>query len=97
MARLREAARPMATVEIYTTMFCPYCVRARGLLRKKGVAFTEIDILEEPGRREEMIRRADGRRTVPQIFIDGEGVGGCDDLFALERAGALDAMLGRRE
>ena len=87
----------MATVEIYTTMFCPYCVRARGLLRKKGVAFTEIDILEEPARREEMMRRADGRRTVPQIFIDGEGIGGCDELLALERAGALDAMLGRQE
>lgn len=83
----------MAQVEIYTTMFCPYCARARALLEKKGVAFTEIDILEQPNRRSEMIERANGGRTVPQIFIDGEHIGGCDDLVALDRAGGLDTKL----
>jgi glutaredoxin 3 len=87
----------MAEVEIYTTMFCPYCARAKSLLRTKAVAFTEIDLLEEPGRREEMIARSAGRRTVPQIFIDGEAIGGCDELYALERAGKLDARLARRK
>jgi glutaredoxin 3 len=84
----------MAEVEMYTTMFCPYCSRARALLHKKGVAFAEIDIAEEPARRAEMIGRAGGRATVPQIFIDGEHVGGCDDLVALDRAGKLDPKLG---
>jgi glutaredoxin 3 len=84
----------MAEVEIYTTMFCPYCTRARALLRNKGVAFAEIDIGEEPERRAEMIRRAGGRTTVPQIFINGDHVGGCDDLIALDRAGELDPKLG---
>ena len=84
----------MAEVEIYTTMFCPYCSRARALLQRKGVDFTEIDIIEEPRRRDEMIRRAGGRATVPQIFIDGEHIGGCDDMVALDRAGQLDAKLG---
>ncbi len=83
----------MAEVEIYTMMFCPYCARAKSLLSKKGVEFTEIDILEEPARREEMIARSEGRHTVPQIFIDGEGIGGCEELYALEGAGALDAKL----
>ena len=85
----------MPQVEIYTTMFCPYCARARALLERKGVDYTEIDIIEEPQRRDEMIRRAEGRTSVPQIFIDGEHIGGCDDLYALDRAGALDARLGR--
>lgn len=84
----------MAEVEMYTTMFCPYCTRARALLQKKGVAFLDIDIAEEPARRTEMIHRAGGRRTVPQIFIDGEHIGGCDDLVALDRAGKLDPKLG---
>ena len=78
---------------MYTTMFCPYCSRARALLQKKGVGFVDIDIAEEPGRRAEMIERAGGRSTVPQIFINGEHVGGCDDLVALDRAGKLDAKL----
>ncbi len=86
----------MAQVEMYTTMFCPYCSRARALLRSKGVEFADVDIAEEPGRRSEMIRRAGGRTTVPQIFIDGEHVGGCDDLVALDRAGKLDVKLGIR-
>ena len=84
----------MAKVEIYSTMFCPYCARARALLQHKGVAFTEIDLIEEPRRRDEMIKRAHGGRTVPQIFIDGEYIGGCDDMMALERAGKLDPKLG---
>ncbi len=86
----------MAEVEMYTTMFCPYCTRARALLQKKGVAFVDIDIAEQPARRAEMIERAGGRRTVPQIFINGEHIGGCDDLVALDRAGKLDPKLGHR-
>jgi len=84
----------MAQVELYTTMWCPYCSRARALLERKGVAYTNIDLDEEPDRRDEMIRRAGGRRTVPQIFIDGEHIGGCDDIVALDRAGRLDPKLG---
>jgi glutaredoxin 3 len=84
----------MAEVEMYTTMFCPYCSRARALLHKKGVAFLDIDVADEPERRTEMVRRAGGRATVPQIFINGEHIGGCDDLVALDRAGELDPKLG---
>jgi len=84
----------MAMVELYTTPFCPYCTRARALLERKGVAFTDIDITEEPTRRAEMIRRAGGRTSVPQIFIDGEHIGGSDELVALDRSGDLDAKLG---
>jgi glutaredoxin 3 len=84
----------MPKIEIYSTMFCPYCARAKSLLSKKGVKFENIDIIEEPDRRAEMIQRANGRTTVPQIFIDGEHVGGSDELAALDRAGKLDAKLG---
>jgi glutaredoxin 3 len=84
----------MAVVELYTTMFCPFCIRARILLERKGVAYSEIDIIGEPERRDEMIRRAGGRTSVPQIFINGEHIGGSDELVALDRAGALDAKLG---
>jgi glutaredoxin 3 len=84
----------MAVVELYTTMFCPFCTRARILLERKGVAYSEIDIIGEPERRDEMIRRAGGRTSVPQIFINGEHIGGSDELVALDRAGALDAKLG---
>jgi glutaredoxin 3 len=87
-------AAAMAEVEMYMTMFCPYCSRARALLQQKGVGFVEIDIAEEPERRAEIIERAGGRRTVPQIFINGEHIGGCDDLVALDRAGRLDPKLG---
>ncbi len=83
----------MAKVEIYTTPFCPYCWRAKRLLQRKGVAFTEIDLWHEPDRRAEMLARAEGRHTVPQIFIDGAAIGGCDELRALEAAGELDALL----
>jgi len=81
-------------VEIYSTPFCGYCARAKALLERKGVAFETIDLYEHPDRRGEMIERAGGRSTVPQIFIDGEHVGGSDDLYALDRAGGLDARLG---
>jgi len=84
----------MAEVELYTTPFCPYCTRARALLDRKGVAFTDIDITEESGRRAEMIQRAGGRTSVPQIFIDGEHIGGSDELVALDLAGELDTKLG---
>ncbi len=83
----------MATVEIYTSPMCPYCFRAKRLLKNKGVAFVEIDLWQFPGRRDEMIARADGRRTVPQIFVDGRGLGGSDELHALDRAGGLDPLL----
>jgi glutaredoxin 3 len=84
----------MVDVEIYATNWCPFCTRARMLLRRKGVAFVEIDIDQEPQRRKEMIQRTGGRTSVPQIFIDGELVGGSDDLAALDAAGKLDAKLG---
>jgi glutaredoxin 3 len=92
--RAIEVVQAVAQVEVYTTKWCPYCTRARTLLRRKGVSFVDIDIDEEPGRRAEMIRRAGGRTSVPQIFIDGEHIGGSDDLVALDRAGGLDAKLG---
>ncbi len=84
----------MANVEIYTGMMCGYCVAAKRLLKKKGVEFTEIDVTWKPGKRAEMMERAKGRHSVPQIFIDNELVGGCDDLYALDAAGKLDAKLG---
>ncbi len=83
----------MAKVEIYTSPFCGFCHRAKQLLTRKGVDFTEIDVLFHPARKKEMIARAGGRRTVPQIFIDGAPIGGCDELYALEEAGKLDDML----
>jgi glutaredoxin 3 len=85
----------MAHVEIYTRVFCGYCVRAKGLLDAKGAAYDEIDITLDGARRAEMIARAGGRSTVPQIFIDGAHVGGCDDLHALDAAGRLDPLLGK--
>lgn len=84
----------MAKVEIYTTMWCGYCARARGLLQKKGVAFDDIDIEADGAKRDEMIQRTKGRTSVPQIFIDGVHVGGSDDLAALDRAGKLNPLLG---
>jgi glutaredoxin 3 len=83
----------MPKVEIYTKMFCPYCVRAKRLLGQKGVDFEEHDISLGGPRRAEMIQRANGRTTVPQIFIGDTHVGGSDDLAALERAGKLDPLL----
>lgn len=83
----------MAQVTIYTKAYCPYCVRAKALLCQKGVQFDEIKIDEQPELRPAMIERANGRTTVPQIFIGDTHVGGCDDLFALENAGTLNSML----
>lgn len=83
----------MKPVEIYTSPFCGYCHAAKRLLAAKGVVFSEVDVMQEPERRAEMVQRANGGRTVPQIFIGGEHVGGCDELHALERAGKLDAIL----
>jgi glutaredoxin 3 len=83
----------MVSVEIYSKAFCPYCIRAKSLLKGKGVPFEEHDITMGGPRRAEMIQRAQGRTTVPQIFIDGAHVGGCDDLVALDRAGKLDPLL----
>ena len=83
----------MKQVEIYTSPLCGFCHAAKRLLNEKGVNFSEIDVLAQPDRKPEMIQRANGGRTVPQIFIGDTHVGGCDDLYALERAGNLDAML----
>ena len=83
----------MRPVEIYTTPWCGYCFRAKRLLDQKGVAYAETDVSANLDLRVEMIDRAGGRRTVPQIFIGGTHIGGCDELYALERAGKLDPML----
>ncbi|CAK0766238.1 glutaredoxin 3 [uncultured Gammaproteobacteria bacterium] len=83
----------MAKVEIYTKPTCPYCLRAKATLLAKGIRFEEIDIVARPDRRQEMTARAGGRTTVPQIFIDGKAVGGCDDLHELDRQGELDSLL----
>jgi glutaredoxin 3 len=85
----------MTQVEIYTTRFCPYCHAAKRLLSRKGVKFTEIDVSGDAKGRSDMVARANGRMTVPQIFIGPTHVGGCDELHALEQAGKLDALLGR--
>ena len=82
----------MANVEIYTQDWCPYCARATQLLTKKGVAFHEIDAPQGSAARAESFERT-GRTSVPQIFVDGQLIGGCDDLMALDRAGKLDALL----
>ena len=83
----------MTNVVIYTRQLCGFCMAAKRLLDSKGVSYTEHDASFEPALKQEMIRKS-GRMTFPQIFIDGDHVGGCDDLMALERSGALDAMLG---
>jgi glutaredoxin 3 len=83
----------MPAVDIYTTRFCPYCVAAKSLLKRKGVAYNEIDVGGDMEVRDQMIQRAHGRMTVPQIFVGKVHIGGNDDLQALERAGKLDALL----
>jgi len=84
----------MADVQVYVTTYCPYCVRAKGLLNRKKVAFTEVNVDDDPKKRAWLVE-ATGQRTVPQIFIDGKSVGGSDDLHDLERRGELDKLLGR--
>lgn len=83
----------MQPVEIYTSPLCGFCHSAKRLLSQKGVNFSEINIAAQPARRSEMVQRAKGGRTVPQIFVGEVHVGGCDELFALERSGKLDALL----
>jgi len=80
-------------IEIYTSPICSYCWRAKKLLDNKGVDFTEINVMMQPGRRQEMVGRANGGHTVPQIFIDGKHIGGCDELYALDQQGGLDPLL----
>lgn len=84
----------MAKIEVFTKFFCPYCLRAKALLERKGVDFQEIDLTMDRAGFEAMVERAGGARTVPQIFIDGKHVGGSDDLAALDARGALDPLLG---
>jgi glutaredoxin 3 len=81
------------SVIVYSQPFCGYCTAAKRLLQQKGVEVTEVDVMLEAGRRTEMIERSGGRRTVPQIFIDGRHIGGYDDLSALDRSGELDRLL----
>lgn len=83
----------MAAIEIYTTPYCPYCIAAKELLRRKGADFIEIDVARNGDLRARMVERAGGRMTVPQIFIGPTHVGGCDDLYALDEAGGLDPLL----
>jgi len=83
----------MKSVEIYTSPLCGFCHAAKRLLNEKGISYSELNVLAEPARKSEMMQRANGRHTVPQIFIGEAHVGGCDDLYALERAGKLDALL----
>lgn len=85
----------MARIEIYTSPFCGYCHRAKHLLRQKGVDFAEIDVAMDSVKKQEMMNRANGGRTVPQIFIDDQHIGGCDDLYALDQTGGLDPLLTR--
>ena len=90
-----EPSAPVPTVEIYTKWGCPYCYRAKAILEEKGVSLTEYDVTMGGPKRAEMHERAPGASTVPQIFIGGRHIGGCDDLMALDRQGGLDPLLGR--
>jgi glutaredoxin 3 len=83
----------MQQIEIYTSPLCGFCHAAKRLLKQKGANFSEIDVLADPNRKPEMVQRANGGRTVPQIFVGDTHVGGCDELYALERAGKLDPLL----
>ena len=83
----------MAKVEVYSSMLCGFCYRAKKLLEQKGVAFTEIDVMAQPARRAEMVQRSGGRTSVPQIFIDDRHIGGCDELYDLESSNKLDGLL----
>ena len=85
----------MPPIKVYTTPYCPYCVSAKDLLRRKGVDFVEVDVAGDRELRMEMVERSGGRMTVPQIFIGDTHVGGCDDLYALDSAGELDPLLAR--
>jgi glutaredoxin 3 len=84
-------------IVMYSTGWCPYCVRARALLERKGLAFREIKIDEDPAERDAMLARSGGRRTVPQIFVGDHHVGGFDDLYALDKAGKLDELISTKD
>ena len=84
----------MAKIEVYSSLMCPFCWRAKSLLKKKGVVFTDIGVDGKPARRREMSERSGGNQLVPQIFIDGTAIGGADELAALEMSGDLDRLLG---
>jgi glutaredoxin 3 len=92
---VRQICADMSQIEIYTTPYCPYCIAAKELLKRKGAAFTEIDVSRDSKRRVEMTKRSNGGYTVPQIFIGTTHVGGCDDLYALDGDGKLDPLLGQ--
>lgn len=83
----------MADVIIYTTNYCPYCTKVKLLFKNKGVDFTEIDLTNDEDGRLKLIEKAGGRKTVPQVFIDGKHLGGCDDLYSLDSKGGLDSLL----
>lgn len=83
----------MAQITVYSGPNCPYCVRAKALLEKKGAAFEDINVKADPKLQDEMMQKAGGKRTIPQIFINGQHIGGCDDLYALDAAGKLDGLL----
>ena len=83
----------MSKIEIYTWQYCPFCIKAKSLLNKKNIQFTEYKIDGDEAAREEMSLRASGRRSLPQIFINDEGIGGCDDLYALEEENKLNDLL----
>jgi glutaredoxin 3 len=83
----------MADILVYSGDYCPYCQRAKMLLKKKGAAFKEINVGTDPAQRAEMMKKSGGKQTIPQIFINGQHIGGCDDLYALDAAGKLDPLL----
>jgi glutaredoxin 3 len=84
----------VAKIDIYTSPLCGFCYQAKELLQDKNITFNEIDIIAQPNRRNEMLKRANGQQTVPQIFIDDTHIGGCDDLYSLNARGELDPLLG---
>lgn len=83
----------MAKIIVYSGPNCPYCMRAKALLQKKGASFDEINIQSDDAKRDEMLARSNGKRTIPQIFINDQHIGGCDELYALDAAGKLDGLL----
>jgi glutaredoxin 3 len=87
----------MPTITVYSGPSCPYCIRAKQLLQKKGVAFTDFDVKADSAKFDEMLAKSGGKKTIPQIFIGDKHIGGCDDLYALDAAGKLDAMLAGKE
>ena len=87
----------MSKIEVYSKDYCPYCVKAKDLLKQKGLKFTEIDVTHDEKGYNIMVNRSNGRKTVPEIFIDGVCIGGCDDLYELEKTGELDELLNKHK